>query len=251
MNMEVLKKYQKFLGDNDFKFLNRVYERPMEEYINRLKQIGFKSSEKVLDIGCGFGQWSIALGKLNKEVFGCDVASDRIIVASEIAKSFSMDNVHYSYGSLEEVNFPDNYFDTVFCYGSLFIANPEKALKEFNRVLKSGGKLYVNANGLGWTLNYWINSPNKAKDHDPIANAVKAFNNTLNYRKGMPKGEGQIIIEPEELLELMKDSGFVNAICKPEGMINLSIDEKIKENPFFKEKYHGFTGVYEIIAEKK
>ncbi len=247
---EVFKKYRNSLGDNDANFLERVYETDQEVYTNRLKAIGFTNISTVLDAGCGFGQWTMALAKLNGHVAGTDISPDRVKVCSEIADSLNIKNTEFKVASLEKQPFDDNTFDAIFCYGAIFISYPHLVLKEFNRILKSGGKLYVNANGLGFTLNLWVNSPNATADYDPREKAAKAFTNTINYKMGLAKSDGQIIIEKEEMNSMLSDAGFETLHCEGEGEINLFKD-KIRTTPFFKSEYYGFTGVYEIIAEKK
>ena len=46
---------------NDKLFIQRVFSKGLDSYINRLEAIGFTKKSKVLDAGCGYGQWSIAL----------------------------------------------------------------------------------------------------------------------------------------------------------------------------------------------
>ena len=46
MNMnidEIINKYKDKLGQNDFDFLNRVYQTNSKIYLNRLKNIGFEN----------------------------------------------------------------------------------------------------------------------------------------------------------------------------------------------------------------
>ena len=42
-------------------------------HIRRLIGIGFNDQGKVLDAGCGYGQWSIAIESLNNDVVGIDM----------------------------------------------------------------------------------------------------------------------------------------------------------------------------------
>ncbi|MEW6470322.1 MAG: hypothetical protein AB1458_15515, partial [Bacteroidota bacterium] len=100
-----------------------------------------------------------------------------------------------------------------------------------------------------WTLNLWLNSPNTNADYDPRTLAAKAFQNTVNFKNGLPKGDGQIIIEKEEFIAESQRIGYRNIICQAEGTINISKD-KPEIKPFFKDQYYGFTGVYEVLAEK-
>jgi SAM-dependent methyltransferase len=248
--MKKINEYENLLSDADFEFLCRVYKTEDERYINRLKIIGFEGFNKVLDAGCGFGQWSMALSKLNNEVVGTDVASERIIISSSLAKAAGANNLGFKFGSLDKLPFENSSFDAVFCYGAIFLVNPKEALQEFYRVLKPNGKLYTNANGLGYALHRWFNSPNRTKGFDPRESTVKALYNRIKLDKGLTKENGQVLIEIKEFKELLKATGFFDFQIKDEGTINVKSHKKIISTPFFKGEYYGFTGVYEVLATK-
>lgn len=250
MANEIIEKYKEVLGNNDFLFLKRIYSSESILYENRLKAIGFENMNSILDAGCGFGQWSLALANLNEKVYSTDLSPIRLVIGKEMATHQKKKNIKFMYASIEKQPFEDEHFDGVFCYGAIFLGDPVATLKEFYRILKPGGKIYVNANGIGWSLNLWINAPNSTVDYDPKYNVAKAFTNTANYERGLPKGEGQLIIEKEELTEMINNAGFSNIICQDEGTINVNHHPLLKITPFFKGEYYGHTGVYEIIADK-
>ncbi len=98
-----------------------------------------------LDVGCGAG-W--AVGKVAKLAeneglfYGVDL-SPRMI---ERAKSnFSgKGNFYFVQANSESIPLEDDFFDIVICTNSFHhYLNPDKALSEMYRLLKSGGKLYV------------------------------------------------------------------------------------------------------------
>jgi SAM-dependent methyltransferase len=240
--------YKDVLGENDYSFIQRVYEGGFGQYENRLRAIGFEGMDKVLDAGCGFGQWSFALANLNKTVCSTDLSSIRVKLGTELAGQLNKDNMHFRFASLEEQPFGDNEFDAIFCFQAIFLSDPKKVLKEFHRMLKPGGKLYVNANGLGWSLNLWKNSPYQTTDYNPRANVAKAFQNTVNYGSDLPIGEGQLIIEPEEMAAWVTDLKF--KILGQGGDADINLRDDIEMQPFFKSEYYGFTGIHELLVEK-
>ena len=70
----------------EFGFINRNQGNgDLSPYIERLIGIGFNEKGKVLDAGCGYGQWSMALECLNNYVTGVDIEPKRI----EFCKSLS------------------------------------------------------------------------------------------------------------------------------------------------------------------
>ena len=45
-------------------------------------------------------------------------------------------------GSFEKTNFSNEYFDTIFCKGTIWQTNIKSTFREFFRILKSGGTLF-------------------------------------------------------------------------------------------------------------
>jgi ubiquinone/menaquinone biosynthesis C-methylase UbiE len=99
----------------------------------------------LLDLGCGTG-WTLryAANRTNGrgEFYGVDISSKMIERAQ--AKSRSYGNLHYYKSRVEELPFDDDFFDAVISsYAFHHFSNPEKALREANRVLKPKGKLCI------------------------------------------------------------------------------------------------------------
>src|SRR3989442_12162519 len=67
-----------------------------------------KSDEKILDQGCGTGEYSLLFGN---RYTGLDVSSDYIVDAQ---KKYSGT---FIVGSADKMNFPDDKFDVVFAVG--------------------------------------------------------------------------------------------------------------------------------------
>ena len=248
---EIVAEHNDILDKLSLEFLERVYSKDMSVYINRLRAIGFHDLEKVLDAGCGFGQWSIGLAVLNKKVTSLDVATDRLMILDKIAKENNFTGIETKRGVLDELPFEESSFDGIFCYGAIFLTAWKKTIREFARVLKKGGMLYVNADGLGWYLQLWEHMPNKSEDYDPKECAAYALYNTFKYEKNESFFQKfGLIIEPEELAEELEKSKFKIIEKGDEGTINLK-QKDIKIEPFFKGVYEGKTGVFEILAKKK
>ena len=115
------------------------------EYLSRLGMTG----ERVLDAGCGVGNWTIALSSFYDEVFSLEFNKDRLEftkLAVEVAKAHST----LLYGSIESLPFEDNFFDGVFCNGVIFLTDYKKSMSELARVLKPGGMMYVSFDEMAW-----------------------------------------------------------------------------------------------------
>jgi ubiquinone/menaquinone biosynthesis C-methylase UbiE len=247
--INTIKSYEDKLGHNDFKFLERIYKTESKIYNQRLNAIEFRGFDKVLDIGCGFGQWSIELSKLNNKVISTDLSSIRLVIAEAIANQMSIKNIEFKHSNLNDIKLRDEEVDAIFAYGCIYFIEIRKALEEFNRVLKKGGVVYFNTNGLGWALNLWLSQPNSADDYNPKKVAVDCFNNSVKSQN-KEFFEGQQICEKNDIIKLIKETGFELLNCKGEGLINTT-NKNYDYKPFFKEFYHGFEGVTEYLIKKK
>ena len=97
------------------------------------------SDNKVLEVCCGNG-YPFASAFSNKCDFsGIDISPHLISIASS--------NIPYGnffVGDACDIEYSDNSFDVVFCFHSLWVIKEyEKAIKEMLRVLKNGGKLFI------------------------------------------------------------------------------------------------------------
>lgn len=112
-----------------------------------------KPNLSVLDIGTGPGFFPIVLGELGHNVTAIDCTENML----EKAKSFAqMEGVGVNFLKMDSHNlsFEDNTFDLVINRNVTWtLYDPEKAYKEWYRVLKPGGRLLVfDAN---WLLGYY------------------------------------------------------------------------------------------------
>ena len=250
MNININLKNNYFQSKNDKDFCDRIYSKGLEIYINRLKQYKFQNLEKVLDAGCGFGQWSLGLSQLNKNVYACDVVENRIDFLNKVAIQNNIINIHTKQTEIYNLPYDNSFFDAIFCYSVIFVTPWKKSLAELIRVLKSGGKIYINANSLGWYKHLWYKDHNKTSDYDPKLIAAEAWSNTYRYNNNLDINfPCNLIIEPEELISEAKSLGISDIMWDGEGLINNDGSENAK--PFFQKEYMGDIGVYEIIGTKK
>ena len=247
---EVSVRYAAQICANDKLFIQRVFQGGLQKYIDRLTAIGFSKRHHVLDAGCGFGQWSLALASLNECVEACDISQLRIDFLDDVVRQLGAANLDTKTSGIDIMPYPDNFFDLIFCYGVIFLTPWRQSLRELSRVLKPGGKLYVNANGLGWYNYLWNEEYNKTDDYDPKAVAAQAFADTLNYeREGVHKLGMNLIIDPESLRSELQLNGFVNVQQGNEGELHLNHDAAAPK-PFFRGEYYGQDGVHEAVCTK-
>ena len=136
----MVKDFLQGLSSNEKGFIQRCYDGGLEKYSQRLKRIALAGVDtKVLDCGCGYGQWSLALAKHNKLVHGIDIQERRIQIAQKFSLEFGINNVSFQVGNAEDLPFRDNTFDFVFCYSVIYMMDWKRTLQEIFRVLRGGG----------------------------------------------------------------------------------------------------------------
>ncbi len=101
----------------------------------------------VLDIGCGAAGKSLYYVSLGaKKVYGVDVVEAYAAQSAALAKQKGFaDKFEFCLADAANMTFEDCFFDTIIMNDSMeHVARPEAVLAECRRVLKPGGKLYVN-----------------------------------------------------------------------------------------------------------
>ena len=99
---------------------------------------------RVLDLGCGSGQASIRVAKLNPQaqVVGIDLSPSQIARATK--RGAGLPNLTFSVGDALNLALPDERFDLVLSLASIkHWPDPARGLREMRRVCKTGGRAYV------------------------------------------------------------------------------------------------------------
>ena len=109
-----------------------------------IAMLNLKVDEKTLDLACGTGDITFALGeKLPAgEATGLDITKGMIEIANRKRREKNVHNVSFQIGDIMDMPFPDASFDYVTCgYALRNVPDVELALAEIRRVLKPGGRL--------------------------------------------------------------------------------------------------------------
>ncbi|MFM9368343.1 class I SAM-dependent methyltransferase [Streptomyces sp. Da 82-17] len=108
----------------------------------RLQALGDVAGDRVLELGCGAGQWSRALAAEGARVVGLDLSEAQLAAA---AREMGQEPYPLVQGAAEQLPFANGAFDLVFCdFGGLSWAPPHLAVPEAARVLRPGGRLVFN-----------------------------------------------------------------------------------------------------------
>lgn len=126
--------YDSFLYDI-FRYMQRKVIEKME----------INPKMHVLDLGCGTGRGLLIFTRLNgtaHQLSGVDISEKMIAKARKNCSNLS--NVNFVVAPAEKLPFENDFFDAILCTNSFHhYSNPELALKEANRVLRTNGKIYI------------------------------------------------------------------------------------------------------------
>jgi ubiquinone/menaquinone biosynthesis C-methylase UbiE len=108
---------------------------------------GFLGARRVLDVGCGPGQFTIYFAEQDPdaEVWGIDLAPTMIELARGHAQASSAaSRLHFDVGDAAHLPFDDGFFDVVASTGSIkHWPDPVAGLREMHRVLAPRGRVVV------------------------------------------------------------------------------------------------------------
>jgi arsenite methyltransferase len=149
---------------------------------------------RVLDVGCGPGNLTAQIGKFVGEsgsVVGIDPSKERIAIAHEMTRS----NLLFYVGIAEDLSrFSSDSFDVVFVNSTLhWVQDQPAAIKEFARVLKSGGRLGISG-GSGDYLTAQERIKAKVLSKEPYR----------NYQEKNPPR----FLKQQEIESLIDEAGF-------------------------------------------
>jgi SAM-dependent methyltransferase len=235
------------ISARDKDFLRRVFSQDISFYVQKLKGLKFFGFDRVLDAGSGFGQWSIALSGLNNHVVGVEINYRRLFTAQQILRAIRDCSIDFLQSSVEILPFSNNSFDAIFCFSVVYDTNYPKVFKEFYRILKPGGKLYICANGFGWYLFRLVNNYNPSKDFNPRVDALETFIHSLGYYlMNYHIQDKSLVMSPRGTTYALQQAGFdkVNILSNDKSL-NLQGAEPISIYP---RTYFGMTNVFEVLA---
>ncbi len=237
-----------FFEGADREFFRRVWASPLDTYRERIESLGFHGFDRVLDAGCGMGQWSLCLAEKNRHVTGIDYSSSRVKACRFIARGHGLNNIDYSRASVEKMRFASKSFDAIFCYGVVFLTDFRKTLREFFRVLKPGGKLYLSANGVGWFGFLIAEEHNRTRHYNPRLVALKSIEESLLYFSNQKKkGPSQLVIPSSLMREELKSTGFTKVKIGADGSLG---PRRRQSASFYRQNYEGIEFVYEALCQK-
>jgi len=195
-----------------------------------------KSSDEVLEIGCGTGYFTKEIAKTGAQVTAIDISPELLNIARQeitgLNVSFLLDNAY-------ELSFKNDSFDSIVGSSVLHHLEIDKAISEMFRVLKPGGSIF-------------FTEPNM-------------MNPQIALQKNIPALKRRLGDSPDEtaffrwsLNKLLRKSGFIEIIIKPFDFLHpalspsliqfiSSLGEAVEKTPILKE----IAGSLYISAKKR
>ena len=177
-----------------------------------------QSGERILEIGCGTGTTTLALGErvgASGEILAADLSRPMLNKAIERANVSAEDSITFVEADAQVHNFPTAAFDAVYSrFGVMFFDNPVAAFRNIRKAVRPGGRMaYV-----CWAdrkANPWIRIP---------AGAAKAF---LDLPAPPPDdAPGQFSMENEHRVQqILHDAGWSDI-----GLERFTVDGSIGSN---------------------
>jgi len=188
-----------------------VYDPSHNDFRDLVKEIGVviewlrpNKGSKLLDIGCGTGNFSIAMARICEKVYSIDISKAMLKYAQEKAISKKIKNISFTHSGYLNFNLPDQSIDGVISSLSLHHLPDfwkSIALERIFNVLKPKGKFYL----------YDVVIP----DHQP-SDAINAFIANQGIKGGDFMREDTIIHFKEEfstldwiMKKLLINAGFI------------------------------------------
>jgi demethylmenaquinone methyltransferase/2-methoxy-6-polyprenyl-1,4-benzoquinol methylase len=183
-----------------------------------IKQAAVKPADTCLDVACGTGDLTEALAHAGAaKVTGLDFTPQMLEVARERATRLpreTSEKITYIQGDAQNLPLPDGSVDVVtIAFGIRNVLEPTRAIAEFRRVLRPGGRLAI--------LEFAEPSFGPARWFNRLyCQKIMPFTATLIARdksgayKYLPKSV-ETFLTPGEFVNILRDAGFRDIEATP------------------------------------
>lgn len=210
--------------------LSNVYDIvfPLDEDTVNFLIEDLKPGDAVLDLACGTGEYSIALGKLGANVLGVDLNGDMIKMAEKKANAL---NVSFIEDDMTSLNNNQNKYNLIFCIGNSIVHlgdknKIEKFIRNMYNALCDGGVMVIQTINFDRILKNNIDSLPTIDRSDVGVNFIRKYNynkaeNKLDFNTELiiknESGENRyfnsvplIMLMKDDIITMIKGAGFKN-----------------------------------------
>jgi ubiquinone/menaquinone biosynthesis C-methylase UbiE len=195
------------MSDAFTKFEHEGWERVADKYDSTwssstrqfigplLDAVKVSAEMSILDVGCGPGYVSAAAAERRAIPTGLDFSKEMIAIAKRMSP-----RIEFREGDAQNLPFADASFDRVVAnFALLHLSNPERAMAEAARVLKSGGR---------FAFTTWA----KVSENPFVKLVDDAIQAHANLDVGLPAGPPYYLFEnDEEFRNALERAGFDGA----------------------------------------
>jgi ubiquinone/menaquinone biosynthesis C-methylase UbiE len=110
-------------------------------------------ADKLLDVGCGNGDFVFSVKEKFTECYGVDISPMRIQKAHEVSEEMGIaQQLHFESCDIDGgFPFSESFFNVVTCVSVLeHVFNPPSTIEEIYRILKPGGSFIVQVPNIAW-----------------------------------------------------------------------------------------------------
>ena len=99
--------------------------------------------KRIVDLGCGYGELCLKLGKVSNETVGIDCSKSMLNEANRLLCKKKLDNVEFQLNDCDD--FPESFaeFDYIVCVRSIHYFDIPMLMNRINTTAKSGTRLIV------------------------------------------------------------------------------------------------------------
>jgi SAM-dependent methyltransferase len=165
-----------------------------------LKHAAFRPGERVIDIGCGTGQTSIAIAHqvvLRGSVLGVDISPHLIAAASQRAQKENTVNVSFRCADATTVVVEGPPFDRLFSrFGLMFFKDAYAAFANLHTLIRQGGRA---------DFSVWA----PARENSWIVQVMGIIGKYVELPTRPPRAPGPFALDdPDYVRELLSQAGF-------------------------------------------
>lgn len=199
---------------------NRLHSFGRDQAWRKLavRQATIRPGDRVLDVACGTGDLTEAFAKSRaSEVVGCDFTREMLDVArakaSRLPRAISS-KIRYEEGDAQNLGFSNASFDVVsIAFGIRNVEQPARAIAEFRRVLRPGGRLIVlEFDRPTFRPIRWLNDLYCARVMPWTATLISG--DKSGAYKYLPRSVGTFMSR-SEMIQTLTRSGFTSVMVSP------------------------------------